>query len=216
MRRIIAIALILCALANNAYASIFEEVASMHTGETLDITDLAAIADPPQTAEMPVSIDVDEGIFVPSYNAFMQKFYSYVRVIDPNMADLVEEKCAGAEAWNDNDRDVLLLSSQKPYIYLNEGAGYLESVMIELRKGYSKEAERLFKLYVFAAGRAILPHATEEYWDGFFDLIQYDYTVSSPAGYISMYTNCGVYLVTLTKSSQWLSLDFTLSVYQPE
>ena len=153
----------------------------------------------------------EEGVFVPYFNVFMDRFSQQVKEIDPVVYEYMME-----DFWEDNAWVIpeysFSFSSRKPVLDFDEGNGFLDRAQITINKDYFDENEEVFKELILAAATSICNANPET----FFDDIYFDYVVDSPAGYISMYYNCDVYRFVLTKSSSEIELEISLSVYIPD
>lgn len=147
-------------------------------------------------------------------NAFVPK----VEAINSDYAAEIREECFVDGKWVEP-------STANNYIYyyylatdirIFEGNGFLDDIYIDLPKAHIGKEEDIFKQLILASATSIIPDADEEFEQSFFNNIYYDYAKESPAGYISMYWNCGVYCFTFTKSSSGLQLSIDLSVYERE
>ena len=156
------------------------------------------------------------GVFVPDFQYFMETFFHHSQHVDREMSEDILENCKDGDKWIEHEGFFLYGGYDGITIRIVEGNGYLDIVKITIDKKKYKGQEDNFKAYVRAAARGLLPHESDMFFGRFFESINYDYVLESPAGYISMYTNYGVYLVTLTKSSSEISVEFSLSLYQPE
>lgn len=159
-----------------------------------------------------------KGVFVPTYEVFIEKFASKVKTISPIMHEAIVEDCYIDGKWQapSNYDNRIWDFYSAPIITIYTGNGFLESIRIKLAKSDLKKEEGFFKDLMLAAATSIITDADEEFVSNFFDNIYYDYTINSPAGYISMYWNCGVYLFDFTKSSSDLEFEISLSVYEVE
>lgn len=152
----------------------------------------------------------EDGVFVPSFNVFMDRFSTQVQTIDHAVYDSVMEAFWVDNAWFIPEYN-FAFSSRKPKIDLNEVNGFLKSAKITISKDYFEENKEIFKALMLAAATSIC----EVNQETFYEDIYFDYVVESPAGYISMYYNSGVYLFDLTKSSRDMELEISLSLYNP-
>lgn len=155
------------------------------------------------------------GVYVPGFQSFMGAFFEYAYNIDDEMTEDILEKCKDGDIWIAPDGDRLFGGYNGIILTIKESNGYLNSIDISIDKDLYQKREEDFKKYILSAAKAILPHEQDDFWEDFFDLIQYSYTVDSPAGYIVMYTNCDLYLVTITKTSSEVSVEISLSLYSP-
>lgn len=152
----------------------------------------------------------EDGVFVPSFNAFMDRFSAQVQTIDHAVYDSMMEAFWVDNAWFIPEYN-FAFSSRKPVLDFDEGNGFLDSAKVTISKDYFSENKEIFKSLMLAAATSIC----EVNQETFFDDIYFDYVVESPAGYISMYYNNGVYLFNLTKTSRDIELEISLSVYNP-
>lgn len=156
------------------------------------------------------------GVFVPDFQYFMETFFNHSQHIEKKMTKDLLEKCKSGDKWVEHEAYSLFGGYDGISLRIVEGNGYLSIFKIMIDKDDYKEQEENFKAYVRAAARGLFPHEPDVFFGRFFEAINYDYVLESPAGYISMYTNFDVYLVTLTKASGEISIEFELSLYQPE
>lgn len=156
------------------------------------------------------------GVFVPDFQYFMETFFNHSQHIEKKMTKDLLEKCKSGDKWVEHEAYSLFGGYDGISLRIVEGNGYLYTFKITIDKDDYKEQEENFKAYVRAAARGLFPHEPDVFFGRFFESINYDYVLESPAGYISMYTNFDVYLVTLTKASGEISIEFELSLYQPE
>lgn len=164
------------------------------------------------------SADEPDGVFVPNYQAFMNAFVPKMESVTPDYAAKVREECFVDGKWVEPSSSYGSIY----YYYLatelsiREGNGFLETIDIDLPKDHIGKEEDIFKQLMLAAATSIIPDAGEEFEQTFFENIYYDYAKDSPAGYITMYWNCGVYCFSFCKSSSGLQLTINLSVYERE
>lgn len=164
------------------------------------------------------SADETEGVFVPTYQAFMNAFVQKIEIINADYADAIREECFVDGKWVEPSSSY----GDIYYYYLatdlriREGNGFLNYLYIDLPKDHIGKEEDVFKQFILAAATSIIPDADEEFKQTFFESIYYDYAKESPAGYISMYWNCGVYCFGFSKSSSGLQLSISLSVTEHE
>ena len=161
-------------------------------------------------------VSLAEGVYVPSFNEFMNTFFAGITGIDQKLAWEIEEECKGEGEWKNHELNYVYADYKKPKLTIKEGNNYLKSIKVTIDSEYFEAAKYEFKEIILLAARAILPHENDTFFDEFFETIHFDYTMDSPAGYITMYTNCDVYLISLNKSSGERSCEISLSLYQPE
>lgn len=155
----------------------------------------------------------ESGVFVPHFDTFMDELSEKLSSIDPEIYNAMIEDFSENDTWFIPDYSISF-SNRKPSLDFDAGNGFLESVRVKmLRKYYNDEAEDLFKKVMLAASTSICENTNEE---TFFDDIYFDYVIASPAGYMTMYYNNGVYLHKLTKSSDSYELEIYLSVYEAD
>ena len=155
----------------------------------------------------------DDGFYVISYKTFMEAFVNKVNLIHHDLATKIWEECYIDNAWTDTKYDIFIFNPRLD-IGFSEGNGFLDRFSLDIATQNIAEGEVVFKKLMLAAATSIIADADEEFERTFFDNIYYDYAMSSPAGYITMYWNCGVYLFTLTRSSTGITFDISLSVYE--
>lgn len=158
-----------------------------------------------------------EGIFVPSFQVYMDSFTSVLEELNEEFYEDLREDCFADGLW------VGHADSWRTYDYysglaitIDEGNGFLEDISIEISKDKMEKYEEEFKDIILSAARSVLVNPGDSFDQSFFDNIWYDYTMDSPAGYLTMYYNCGVYRFALTKSSSGISFSINLSVYEVE
>lgn len=157
----------------------------------------------------------DDGFYVPSYKTFMDAFVSKATLIESYLAEAVLEECYVDGVWGENEYRITSYDSRsRIYLDFDKGNGFLNSFTMEISKDQLKNFEDTFKGLMLAAATSIIVDADEAFEKSFFDNIYYDYAVKSPAGYITMYWNCGVYLFKVTKSSSDITFGIDLSVYE--
>lgn len=156
------------------------------------------------------------GVFVPDFQYFMETFFNHSQNIDKKMTKDLLEECKDGDKWVEHKAYSLFGGYDGISIRIVESNGYLQTFKITIDKDDYNEQEENFKSFVRAAARGILPHESDMFFGRFFETINYGYVLESPAGYIVMYTNFDVYLVDITKTSSEISIEFSLSLYQPE
>ena len=157
----------------------------------------------------------DDGCYVPSYKTFMDAFVSKATVIESDLAEAIREECFVNGEWEENEYSLTSYDSgSRIYFDFDKGNGFLNSFSMKISKDKIGKYEEVFKSLMLAAATSIITDADEAFEQSFFDNIYYEYTMDSPAGYISMYWNCGVYLFDITKSSGDIDFDISLSVYE--
>lgn len=161
-------------------------------------------------------VSLAEGVYVPSFNEFMNTFFAGITGIDQKLAWEVEEECKDESGWHNHEYNYIYDDYKKPKLTIKESNGYLKSIKIIVDSEYYEDAEPEFKEIILIAAKAILPHENGDFFNEFFEKIYFDYTMKSPAAYISMDTNCDVYLISLNKSSRERSCEISLSLYQAE
>lgn len=161
------------------------------------------------------SADETAGVFVPNFQSFMNSFVPKVEAFNPDYAAEIREECFVDGKWVEP-------SSSNNYIYyyylatdvrIREGNGFLDALYIDLPKDHIGKEEDIFKQLILAAATSIIPNSDAEFEQSLFENLYYNYVKESPAGYITMYWNCGVYCFSFSKSSSGYSLSITLSVY---
>lgn len=157
----------------------------------------------------------DDGCYVPSYKTFMGAFVSKATVIESDLAEAILEKCFVNGIWEENEYSLTSYDSgSRIYFDFDKGNGFLNSFTMEISKDKIGKYEEVFKELMLAAATSIITDADEAFEQSFFDNIFYEYTKESPAGYITMYWNCGVYLFKVNKSSGDITFEISLSVYE--
>lgn len=161
------------------------------------------------------SAEEPAGVFVPSFQTFMDAFVPKVEAIDPDYAAKIREECFVDGKWVEP-----ATSSNNIYYYylatkarFNEGHGFLNYIYIDLPKDHIDKEEDIFKQLILAAATSLITDAGEDFKKSLFENLYYDYAKESPADYISMDWQCGVYKFDFTKSSSGLQFSMTLSVY---
>lgn len=159
------------------------------------------------------SADEPEGVFVPTYKVFMESFTEKVTAIDSGLAEAIYNDCFVDGKWISPKHDWVQYYYISTDLRIYEGSSFLQSIYITIPEYAMKEEEQLFKDLVTAAATSIYPAADAEFELSLFSNIHYDYVKESPAGYITMYWNCGVYAFTFGKMGDEYQFHISLSVY---
>lgn len=164
------------------------------------------------------SADEPQGVFVPNYKAFMESFTDKVRLIDSGFADAIIEDCYAEGEWQSPSGSInnVYYWEIDPQLRIYERSDYLSSLYITLDKDEMKDSEDIFIKLMLAAATSIIPNTDATFEQTLFENIYYDYVKDSPAGYITMYWNCGVYLFEFNKSSDEYTFEISLSLYEVE
>ena len=123
------------------------------------------------------SADETEGVFVPTYQAFMNAFVPKIEIINADYADAIREECFVDGKWVEPSSSY----GDIYYYYLatdlriREGNGFLNYLYIDLPKDHIGKEEDVFKQLILAAATSIIPDADEEFKQTFFESIYYDY-----------------------------------------
>ena len=161
----------------------------------------------------------EDGVYVPSYNAFMESFAGKIKDIDSDLWEAIHKDCFVDGQWiapNNNSANRVYCFTASPELRIYEGNNFLNMLYISIPKDKLEKDEALFKDLILAVATSIVPNADAEFERTLFDNLYYDYALSSPAGYIVMYWNCGVYLFQITKMSNEIEFEVSLSVYEVE
>lgn len=158
------------------------------------------------------SADESEGVFVPTYKVFMESFTEKVQTIDSGLAEAIRNDCFVDGKWTSPKYDWVQYYYISTDVRIYEGSNFLDSIYITIPK-YALEEEQLFKNLIIAAATSIYPAADLEFEQSLFDNIRYDYVKESPAGYITMYWNCGVYAFMFGKMGDEYQFNISLSTY---
>lgn len=153
-----------------------------------------------------------DGVFVPSYSVFMDRFFEKLITTDEELSEKFFSKYKQGNEWISPDSRVYI-SGSKPMVKVRGKAGFLDSFRIEQNKDYFSQNEATFKQLIIDGATSI---CTDINTETLFDDIYYQYVIDSPAGYISMYHNCGVYVFNLTKSSSDITFEIYLSLYESQ
>jgi len=159
------------------------------------------------------SADEPEGVFVPTYKVFMVDFVEKVKAIDSGLAEAIYKDCCVDGEWNTPTHEWVWYFSISTDLRIYEGSNYLESIYITIPQFAMEEEEQLFKDLIIAAATSIYPAADAEFEQSLFDNIRYDYVIDSPAGYMTLYWNCGVYAFKFSKMGDEYQFEITLTVY---
>lgn len=164
------------------------------------------------------SADEQEGVFVPNYKAFMESFTVKVELIDSGLAEAIRKDCYVEDKWCSPSDSInrVWYWDIAPELRIYESSDFLSHIYITIKKDEMEEGEDAFKELVLAAATSIIPTADAEFEQKLFENLYYDYVKDSPAGYITMYWNCGVYLFEFNKSSDEYSFEISLSLYEVE
>lgn len=154
----------------------------------------------------------EDGVFVPSYSVFMDRLSEKLEVTNSELSEKFVAKYKQGGEWISPDSRVYL-SGNKPMVKVRGKAGFLDSFRVEQAKDYLSSYETEFKQLILDGATSICVDINTE---TLFDDIYYDYVVDSPAGYISMYYNSGVYVFNLAKSSSDITFEIYLSLYEAQ
>lgn len=164
------------------------------------------------------SANEPEGVFVPNYKTFMESLIEQVESIDSGLANAIREDCFVDGEWGSPSDSInrVWYWEIAPELRLYERSDYLSSLYITIEKEEMAENEDIFKQLIVAAATSIIPDADVAFEKALFENLYYEYVKDSPAGYITMYWNCGVYLFQFNKSSGEYSFQISLSLYEAE
>lgn len=159
----------------------------------------------------------DDGVYVPSYRAFMESFTEQVKDINSDLYEAILEDCFADGEWKEPSKyssNRLYCFTVAPSLTIYEGNNFLDRISIKITRDKYEENKELFKSLILASATSIIPNADEAFKQTLFDNLYYDYVLDSPAGYITMYWNCGVYLFQFNKSSSDFTFEISLSLYE--
>lgn len=151
-----------------------------------------------------------DGTYVPRFDSFMYAFHSEIESIDSNLASIILNSCWDKYNWKEHESYYIFKEYYGPKIRIEESSGYLSSFSISLYKGLFQSNEEQFKAITIAVAKALDPIAAELYDDSLLEDLNYSHVIDSPASYITMSYNIGVYEFSLTKSSTSVTLYVSL------
>lgn len=161
----------------------------------------------------------DDGVYVPSYRSFMESFTGQIKNINNDLYQAIVEDCFVDGQWiepTNSSYNKVSCYTVPVDLRIYEGNGFPKDIYITIPREKLETDEELFKDIILAVGTSVITNADDKFKETFFDNLYYDYALNSPAGYISMYWNCGVYLFNTTKSSREIQCVISLSVYEAE
>lgn len=154
----------------------------------------------------------EDGVFVPSFQSVMDSFYGKLKHINEHYAIDLLESCNKDGAWVEGKS--VYLGYQKPEFSVEEGYGFLDTLRIEYSKEYFEKNEEEFKDILYAAISSVLPGNYQLSENDFFEKINYQYVIDSPADSIYIYENFGVYQISFSKSWGKIVANIHLSLYE--